>query len=188
MPQMLFVRATSFSDQSTQRFSEMSNGVSSTTPVANIGRYSVICELGRGGMGIVYRGEDKLIGREVAIKTLTEITPELRERFYVEARSGVLNHPNIVTVYEFGDHEGMPFIAMEFVSGDSLEKILRSGRKLTLLETLSIIEQLCSGLGYAYQCRGVHRDIKPANLIVQPDGKVKIVDFGIARLADQSTR
>jgi serine/threonine protein kinase len=166
----------------------MSNGVSSTTPVANIGRYNVICELGRGGMGIVYRGEDKLIGREVAIKTLTEITPELRDRFYVEARSGVLNHPNIVTVYEVGEHEGMPFIAMEFVWGDSLERMLRSGRQLSLLETLSIIEQLCSGLGYAHHNGVVHRDIKPANLIVQPDGRVKIVDFGIARLADQSSR
>ncbi len=166
----------------------MSNEPSGMTTVTRIGRYDVVAELGRGGMGIVYRGEDRLIGREVAIKTLTEVTPELRDRFYVEARSGVLNHPNIVTVYEFGEHEGMPFIAMEFVAGDSLEKILRSGRKLTLLETLSIVEQLCSGLGYAHQNRVVHRDIKPANLIVQPDGKVKIVDFGIARLADQSTR
>jgi serine/threonine-protein kinase len=166
----------------------MSNEPSGTPTITRIGRYDVVAELGRGGMGVVYRGEDRLIGREVAIKTLTEVTPELRDRFYVEARSGVLNHPNIVTVYEFGEHEGMPYIAMEFVSGDSLEKILRSGRKLTLLETLSIIEQLCSGLGYAHQSRVVHRDIKPANLIVQPDGKVKIVDFGIARLADQSTR
>lgn len=156
--------------------------------VTRIGRYDVVKELGRGGMGIVYRGEDRLIGREVAIKTLTEVTPELRDRFYVEARSGVLNHPNIVTVYEFGENEGVPFIAMEFVAGDSLEKILRSGRKLSLLETLSIIEQLCSGLGYAHQNRVVHRDVKPANVIVQPDGKIKIVDFGIARLADQATR
>jgi eukaryotic-like serine/threonine-protein kinase len=166
----------------------MSNEPLGTPTITRIGRYDVVAELGRGGMGVVYRGEDRLIGREVAIKTLTEITPELRDRFYVEARSGILNHPNIVTVYEFGDQEGMPYIAMEFVSGDSLEKILRSGRKLSLLETLSIIEQLCSGLGYAHQNRVVHRDIKPANLIVQPDGKVKIVDFGIARLADQSTR
>jgi eukaryotic-like serine/threonine-protein kinase len=159
-----------------------------TPTITRIGRYDIVGELGRGGMGVVYRGEDRLIGREVAIKTLTEVTAELRDRFYVEARSGILNHPNIVTVYEFGEHEGMPYIAMEFVAGDSLEKILRSGRKLTLLETLSIVEQLCSGLGYAHQNRVVHRDIKPANLIVQPDGKVKIVDFGIARLADQSTR
>src|SRR5580698_5547855 len=96
--------------------------------ITRIGRYDVVAELGRGGMGVVYRGEDRLIGREVAIKTLTEITPELRDRFYVEARSGILNHPNIVTVYEFGEHEGMPYIAMQFVSGDSLEKILRSSR------------------------------------------------------------
>ncbi|HEX3435972.1 MAG TPA: protein kinase [Pseudacidobacterium sp.] len=166
----------------------MSDKPTGPVTISRIGRYDMLAELGRGGMGVVYRGEDRLIGREVAIKTLTEVTPELRDRFYVEARSGVLNHPNIVTVYEFGEHEGMPYIAMEFVSGDSLEKILRSGRKLTLLETLSIIEQLCSGLGYAHQNRVVHRDVKPANLIVQPDGKVKIVDFGIARLADQSTR
>lgn len=166
----------------------MSNEPLGTSAVTRIGRYDVVAELGRGGMGVVYRGEDRLIGREVAIKTLTEITPELRDRFYVEARSGILNHPNIVTVYEFGEHEGMPYIAMQFVSGDSLEKILRSSRKLTLLETLSITEQLCSGLGYAHQNGVVHRDIKPANLIVEPDGKVKIVDFGIARLADQSTR
>jgi serine/threonine-protein kinase len=166
----------------------MSDKPTGPATVTRIGRYDVLAELGRGGMGVVYRGEDRLIGREVAIKTLTEVTSELRDRFYVEARSGVLNHPNIVTIYEFGEHEGVPFIAMEYVAGDSLEKILRSGRKLTLLETLSIIEQLCSGLGYAHQNRVVHRDIKPANLIVQPDGKVKIVDFGIARLADQATR
>jgi serine/threonine-protein kinase len=67
-------------------------------------------------MGIVYRGEDPLIGRDVAIKTLTEVTPELRERFYLEARSGRLSHPNIVTVYELGEHEGSPFIAMEFIA------------------------------------------------------------------------
>jgi serine/threonine-protein kinase len=166
----------------------MSKEPSGVPTITRIGRYDVVAELGRGGMGVVYRGEDRLIGREVAIKTLTEVTPELRDRFYVEARSGILNHPNIVTVYEFGEHEGMPYIAMQFVAGDSLEKILRSGRKLSLLETLSITEQLCSGLGYAHQNGVVHRDIKPANLIVEPDGKVKIVDFGIARLADQSTR
>ena len=78
--------------------------------VSRIGRYDVVGEVGRGGMGIVYRGEDKLIGRDVAIKTLTEVTPELRERFYVEARSGILSHPNIVTVYELGEDEGIPFI------------------------------------------------------------------------------
>jgi eukaryotic-like serine/threonine-protein kinase len=166
----------------------MSRDPLSATTATRIGRYDVICELGRGGMGIVYRAEDKLIGREIAIKTLTETTPELRERFYVEARSGILNHANIVTIYELGEYEGNPYIAMEYVAGESLEKILGTGNKPSLLETLSTIEQLCSGVGYAHQNGVLHRDVKPANLIVQPDGRVKIVDFGIARLADQTTR
>lgn len=161
---------------------------SNTGTISHIGRYDVVGEIGRGGMGIVYRGEDKLIGRDVAIKTLTEVTPELRERFYVEARSGILNHPNIVTVYEFGDHEGSPFIAMEYLAGESLDKMLRARGRLSVLETLSIVEQLCAGLGYAHQNGLLHRDVKPANVIVLPDGRVKIVDFGIARLADQDTR
>jgi serine/threonine-protein kinase len=161
---------------------------SKSSTLSRIGRYDVICELGRGGMGIVYRGEDKLIGRDVAIKTLTEVTPELRERFYVEARSGILSHPNIVTVYELGEHEGNPFIAMEFLAGESLDKILRQRGRLPVLETLSIVEQLCAGLGYAHQHGLLHRDVKPANVIVLPDGRSKIVDFGIARLADQGPR
>jgi eukaryotic-like serine/threonine-protein kinase len=156
--------------------------------VSRIGRYHITGEIGRGGMGVVYRGEDGLIGREVAIKTLTEATPELRERFYVEARSGILNHPNIVTVYELGEHEGNPFIAMEFLPGESLEKLLRQRGRLPVLESISIVEQICTGLGYAHTHGLLHRDVKPANVIVLPDGRVKIVDFGIARLADQNTR
>ena len=142
--------------------------------------------LGRGGMGIVYRGEDRLIGRRVAIKTLTEVTPELRERFYVEARSGILSHQNIVTIYELGEHEGSPFIAMEYIEGDSLEKVLRERKRLQLLDAISIVEQLCAGLGYAHGHGVVHRDVKPANILVRPDGRITIVDFGIARLADQT--
>src|ERR1700739_1733871 len=93
--------------------------------IRKIGGYRVTGELGRGGMGVVYQGEDRLIGRRVAIKTLTEVTPELRERFYTEARSGILSHQNIVTVYEVGEQEGSPFIVMEFIEGESLEKVLR---------------------------------------------------------------
>lgn len=159
-----------------------------TATVSRIGRYQISGEIGRGGMGVVYRGEDKLIGREVAIKTLTEATPELRERFYVEAKSGILNHPNIVTVYELGEHDGNPFIAMEFLPGESLEKILRQRVRLPVLESISIVEQICTGLGYAHTHGLLHRDVKPANVIVLPDGRAKIVDFGIARLADRSTR
>jgi eukaryotic-like serine/threonine-protein kinase len=153
-----------------------------------IGRYRITGEIGRGGMGVVYRGEDNLIGRDVAIKTLTEATPELRERFYVEAKSGILSHPNIVTVYELGEHEGNPFIAMEFLPGESLEKILRQRGRLPVLESIAIVEQICAGLGYAHAHGLLHRDVKPANVIVLPDGRVKIVDFGIARLADRDTR
>ena len=158
----------------------------SNKPITKIGRYRITGELGRGGMGIVYQGEDRLIGRRVAIKTLTEVTPELRERFYLEARSGILSHPNIVTVYELGEHEGSPFIAMEFIEGDSLEKLLREQKRLSLLEALSIVEQICAGLGYAHGHGVVHRDVKPANILIRPDGRVTIVDFGIARLADQT--
>jgi serine/threonine-protein kinase len=137
-------------------------------------------------MGVVYRGLDKSMGREVAIKTLTEATEELRQRFLLEARSGVLNHPNIVTVYDFGEQDGNPYIVMEFVKGDSLENLLRGGRTFTLIEKLEIVRQVCLGLGYAHQHGVVHRDIKPANVMVQPDGSIKIVDFGVARLESQS--
>ena len=160
--------------------------VASSKPIEKIGRYRITGELGRGGMGIVYQGEDRLIGRKVAIKTLTEVTPELRERFYLEARSGILSHQNIVTVYELGEHEEIPFIAMEFIDGDSLEKILRAQKRVPLLEALSVVEQICAGLGYAHGHGVVHRDVKPANVLVRPDGRVTIVDFGIARLSDQT--
>src|ERR1700744_4486101 len=106
------------------------NAEGSISAIQKIGRYRVTGELGRGGMGVVYCGEDRLIGRRVAIKTLTEVTPELRERFYIEARSEILSHQKIVTVYELGEHEGSPFIAMEFIEGDSLEKVLRQRKRL----------------------------------------------------------
>jgi serine/threonine-protein kinase len=159
-----------------------------STALAQIGRYRITGELGRGGMGVVYRGEDPTIGREVAIKTLNEVTPELRDRFYLEARSGILSHPNIVTVYELGEHDDSPFIAMEYIAGESLEKILRRLKRLSALEAISIVEQLCAGLGCAHGHGVVHRDIKPANVLVRPDGRVTIVDFGIAQLADQTRR
>ena len=150
-----------------------------------IGKYEITGVLGRGGMGVVYRAEDRRIGRQVAIKTLTEGfsgQPEMLERFYREAQAGILQHPNIVIVYDLGDEEGMPFIVMEFVDGEPLDKVISSGRQLHMVDKLSIIEQVCSALGYAHQRGVIHRDIKPANVIVQPDGHAKIVDFGIARV------
>lgn len=155
------------------------------TDKKKIGKYEITGILGRGGMGVVYRAEDRRIGRQVAIKTLTEgYSGEegALDRFYKEAQAGILEHPNIVTVYELGDEDGMPFIAMQFVAGDPLDKLVAAGKPNTLVEKLSIIEQVCAGLGYAHQQGVVHRDIKPANVIVQPDGRAKIVDFGIARV------
>ncbi len=150
-----------------------------------IGKYEITGILGRGGMGVVYRAEDKRIGRQVAIKTLTEGfsgQTDMLERFYREAQAGILQHPNIVIVYDLGDEDGVPFIVMEYVNGDPLDKVITSGRALPLIDKLSIIEQVCAALGYAHQRGVVHRDIKPANVIVQPDGQTKIVDFGIARV------
>ncbi|HEX3469691.1 MAG TPA: protein kinase [Silvibacterium sp.] len=155
------------------------------TSTKKIGKYEITGILGRGGMGVVYRAEDKRIGRLVAIKTLTEGfsgQPDLLERFYREAQAGILQHPNIVIVYDLGDEDGIPFIVMEHVNGEPLDKIITSGRQLPLIDKLSIIEQVCAALGYAHQRGVVHRDIKPANVIVQPDGHAKIVDFGIARV------
>jgi eukaryotic-like serine/threonine-protein kinase len=154
-----------------------------------IGKYEITGILGRGGMGVVYRAEDKRIGRQVAIKTLTENfsgQPEMLERFYREAQAGILQHPNIVIVYDLGDEEGVPFIVMEYVSGDPLDKLIASGRHISIIEKLSIIEQVCAALGYAHHRGVVHRDIKPANVIVQQDGVAKLVDFGIARVQGSS--
>ena len=156
------------------------------TTVTQIGKYQVLGILGVGGMGVVYRGLDNAVGREVAIKTITEANEELRHRFMLEARSGILNHPNIVTVYDFGEQDGNPFIVMEYLPGDSLENLLKAGRQFSLIEKLEMIRQLCSGLGYAHSKGVIHRDIKPANMMVQPDGNIKIVDFGVARLENRS--
>jgi serine/threonine-protein kinase len=160
-----------------------------TVEKKKIGKYEITGILGRGGMGVVYRAEDKRIGRLVAIKTLTEGfsgQPEMLERFYREAQAGILQHPNIVIVYDLGDEDGVPFIVMEYVSGEPLDKLISSGRQLTLIDKLSVIEQVCSALGYAHHRGVVHRDIKPANVIVQQDGQAKIVDFGIARVQGSS--
>ncbi len=157
----------------------------STNIGRHIGKYEVTGVLGRGGMGVVYQAEDKRIGRLVAIKTLTEgfsSQADMMERFYREAHAGILHHPNIVVVYDLGDEDGIPFIVMEYVEGKGLDRLIASGRELSLIDKLKMVEQICAALGYAHRHGVVHRDIKPANVIVQPDGVPKIVDFGIARM------
>jgi tetratricopeptide (TPR) repeat protein/predicted Ser/Thr protein kinase len=150
-----------------------------------IGKYEIIKVLGRGGMGEVLLAQDIDLGRRVAIKRpFKSALEEGLARFQVEARAATLRHPNIPTVYEMGVQDGLPFIAMEFVEGEPLDKVIASGRPLDMITKLRIIEQVCSALGYAHANGIIHRDIKPANVIVQTDGVAKIIDFGIAKVQD----
>src|SRR5580692_399670 len=155
-----------------------------------LGKYELIEEVGRGAMGEVYKAQDPFIGRLVALKTITGALvgrPDLLDRFYQEARSaGALQHPNIVTVYELGKEGETPFIAMEFLEGESLESIVERRPVLTLTQKVSYIIPVCRALDYAHKRGVVHRDIKPGNVMITKDGAVKVVDFGIARLMDSS--
>ena len=150
-----------------------------------IGRYLITGRIGRGGMGMVYRGLDEALEREVAIKTLVaegSFDPESRKRFEVEARAAAnLQHQNIVTVHELGEDRGILFIAMEMLPGADLDSLLRSGEALPLSEKLDILLQVCRGLAYAHERGVVHRDIKPSNVRLLDDGTAKIMDFGIAK-------
>jgi predicted Ser/Thr protein kinase/tetratricopeptide (TPR) repeat protein len=153
-----------------------------------IDRYEIVERLGRGGMGVVYLATDPALGRTVAIKMLTEDNEELRERFAREARSAAaLKHNNIVTIYDVGEDQGRPFIAMEYLEGENLAEIIRRRAPVPLRQKLDWILELCAGLGYAHRTHIVHRDIKPANLLITTDGALKILDFGIARVTADAT-
>ena len=160
------------------------------TEKQQIGRYEILEEIGRGAMGVVFKGHDPLIGRLIAVKTITAgvaENPALLERFYREARAaGGLQHPNIVTIYELAESGGAPFIAMEYLEGESLEKIIARSPALPLATRLGYVLQTCRALDYAHRRGVIHRDVKPANIVVTRDGVVKVVDFGIARLASAS--
>ncbi|MEW6776989.1 MAG: serine/threonine-protein kinase [Bdellovibrionota bacterium] len=164
--------------------------LASNEPV-RVGRYLLLSEVGKGGMGIVYRAHDPKIEREVALKTILSTgggnQAELRRRLEREARAaGGLNHPNIVTVYDVGEWNDSFYIAMEYVSGTPLDRVIKEGKKLEIGEILSIITQVAGALDYAHSKGIVHRDIKPANLLLPEDGRVKVTDFGIARLSRDS--
>ena len=154
------------------------------------GRYEIVGELGRGGMGVVYRAKDPLIGRTVALKTIrlseegTGMShAQLVERFQNEARAaGLLTHPNIVVIYDAGETDGLCYIAMELINGKSLQSLLDSGQKILLPRLLNIMEQVCSALQFAHDNHVVHRDIKPANIMLGADDLVKVTDFGTAKI------
>jgi Protein kinase domain len=156
------------------------------------GRYVIVSELGRGAMGAVHRAVDPLIERDVAIKTLlpnlpTEIMGEVRERFLREARSaGRLNHPNIVTIYDVGEQDGIAYIAMELLEGKSLQQILRETPRLPMATIADLVAQVADGLDLAQRFRITHRDIKPANIMVSADWHAKVTDFGVAHVASSS--
>ncbi len=149
------------------------------------GHYEVVSELGRGGMGVVYKAWEPSLNRHVAIKALGEhlLGDEgLIERFTREAKSmAAINHPNVIQVFYIGKEEGQPFFAMEFIEGQSLDDLLRGNNVLTVPHAKEILRQACAGLAVAHDQDLVHRDIKPANLMICNDGTVKVVDFGIAQ-------
>ncbi len=156
-----------------------------------LGKYEIIAELGRGGMGMVFKARDPIIGRDVAIKVISRHIvndPVVRKRFYREAQSaGGLSHPNITVIHDIGEHEEVPYIVMEFLSGTDLRTLMMQGAGLSLQEKLSIAEQMCQGLHYAHQHDIIHRDIKPDNVRVLDSGRVKVMDFGIARIGSDNS-
>ncbi|MCU1340009.1 MAG: serine/threonine protein kinase, partial [Bryobacterales bacterium] len=153
----------------------------------------IVSELGRGAMGIVFKAQDPAIGRTVAIKSirLQDLTDEterarLRERLFREAQSaGILSHPNIVTIYDIAEQDGMAYIFMEFVNGPPLEKMLKVDQTPDKETLLSIFRQTAAALDYAHKKGIVHRDIKPANIMIHEDGTAKITDFGVAKIMSQ---
>jgi predicted Ser/Thr protein kinase len=161
--------------------------------IQTVGRYEITGELGRGAMGVVYKATDPTIGRTVALKTMRLDVhgldaQEMVRRFQNEARAaGVLNHPNIVTIYDAGEQDGIFYIAMEFIEGTTLHELLAEKRVLATEEVVQIARQICRGLDYAHSNGIIHRDVKPANIMITANGTVKIMDFGIAKSGGQVT-
>ena len=159
-----------------------------------IARYRIRGELGRGAMGVVYRAEDPALDRVVALKTIVladdaEGREDYHKRFFLEAKAaGKLTHPNIVTTYDFGEEDGVAYMAMELLEGTELRERLKGGA-LPPAEALGIAMQIAQGLAFAHERGVVHRDVKPANIMLLERGQAKIMDFGIARVraADHKT-
>ena len=155
--------------------------------VERIGRYQIIGELGRGAMGVVYKATDPTIGRTVALKTMrldvhAEKHDQMLSRFQNEARAaGALNHPNIVTIFDAAEVDGIFYIAMEYIEGTTLSQLLHDRRSISAQEVVEIGSQICAGLQYAHFRKVIHRDIKPPNIMLAANGVVKIMDFGIAK-------
>jgi len=154
-------------------------------------RYAIMQEVGRGGMGVVYKAKDNNLNRVIALKLLPKSisdNPKVIQRFAAEARSAAqLNHANIVTLYDFQQAGGRSFITMEFVEGVTLKKLMGMVDRLPLVKALKIIYQCCQGLDYAHKKGIIHRDIKPSNIMINKQNIVKIMDFGLAKMAGEET-
>jgi len=152
-----------------------------------IGRYKIEGLLGQGTMGVVFKAYDPALERHAAIKVMNtgvEVDDELRARFFREARSAAkLSHPNIISIYELGENRKRPFIAMEYVEGEDLKAIIKKRAFIPLKEKLRWVSHICEALDYAHDHGVIHRDIKPGNVFITKDGTLKILDFGLARLA-----
>ena len=162
-------------------------------PAEIAGRYQVIKKLGAGAFGTVYKAKDKILGRMVAIKTIRleglaaagTSLEELMDRFKREAQvSAQLKHPNIVTIYDIGEVEGVSYIAMEFIDGVGLDRVIATGGQLVLERAAMLGAQVADALDFAHRNGVVHRDIKPANIMIEAGDRVKVTDFGIAKVMD----
>ena len=171
------------------------SGIRLMNPPKSIGRYEILDEIGRGAMGSVFRAKDPAMDRIVAVKTILsaalagELGEEYRQRFFREARAaGALSHPGIVSVFDVGEEEGVPYLVMEFVPGRTLADAMKRGERCSLERVCEIGEQIAEALGHAHRNGVIHRDIKPANILMTPaeaqgSERPKITDFGVAKLA-----
>jgi len=158
--------------------------------MASFGRYDVVDKLGEGAMGVVYRARDTALGRIVALKMLSAelgAEEELHQRFQREAEAiGRLSHPSIVTVYDLGEADGQLYMAMELLEGTDLRELLAKGKLTALEDKLAMMEQILDGLAFAHAKGVMHRDLKPGNIHVLPNRQIKIMDFGLARRAQDA--
>jgi serine/threonine protein kinase len=159
-------------------------------PQLNLRHYRILSKLGSGGMGEVYLAHDSTLDRKVALKILSEefaIEGERKRRFIQEAKAAsALNHPNIITIYEIAEVGNKHFIAAEFIDGDTLRVRMRQEPQ-SLTSTLDVGAQVASALQAAHEANIIHRDIKPENVMIRPDGLVKLLDFGIAKVSEPAT-
>ena len=170
--------------------------MSSPTPLKTLGRFDLVNVLGKGAMGIVYEGLDPRLGRTVAIKTIlknqlvdSEVADDYSARFIREAQAVArLTHPNIVTVFDFGDENDVAYIVMEFIRGKELKSYFDTNERFEVSEGVRIMCELLDALDYAHQHGIVHRDVKPANVMLDANARVKLTDFGVARVTDSNER